>query len=114
MDKDAFTEIYKKLLFDKINTETCNGWQAANPHPVPAKKPKSNMKKKLGRPKKSDSVASGHKIMSLEVLANGYMITVGSGGAPNTYVFSNLDDANKWMKDNLHPKYKHAEFMEAL
>ena len=65
---------------------------------------------------KKRKVASGYSRLIIDVLANGYSIDVGNGegACEETYIFPDLESMNKWIKDNISPTYKNANFMEAL
>ena len=64
--------------------------------------------------KRKRKVASGHEEMTITVLANGYMITVDSAENEDTYVFPSMKALQDWIKDNIAPTYKNADFMEKL
>ena len=65
--------------------------------------------------KKKRKVASGYETMTIAVMANGYMAVVNDCKGPeNTYVFPNMKALQDWIKDNIAPTYKNADFMEKL
>ena len=106
-DDDKIKELVDGLIAaeeEKVMSQT-HGW--SNKASVPRKK-------KQVRAKKASTLVTGHGNVSIDVLANGYMITVGDHGAQDTYVFPNLQTMTEWLKDNLIPTYKNSNFMEAL
>jgi hypothetical protein len=86
-----------------------NGWDTSSWPLVDESEDEEYMPKKKKR-----KVASGHQELTITVLANGYMITVDEAENEDTYVFPNMKAMLDWIKSNMSPTYKNADFMEKL
>jgi hypothetical protein len=83
---------------------------------MPAKFSKAT-KKKVGRPRKNKSIVQGYPAVQIQVVANGYQLSVNIDKtvlSSEVFVFNKIEDLSEWLRENLHPKYKNAEFLEKL
>ena len=122
----VMNESKRKKIYEDYVTKASKQWSAYNDETVlKALEEISNMEcdeidetydnayHKSNPNKKRGNVANGYTNVAVEVVANGYLVKVG-GRPQDVFIFKNFDEITKWMKDQMHPTYKNAGFMEKL